>query len=339
MLPTSGPYTARLLSLDLSSNRLTEIPDAFCKGMGGSLETLDLSSNSLSALPSSIARLTRLKSLSVRENLLTGDLLHLPCSNMLHTLMLGRNKLESIEMNDSFLASAVQLSVLDLSENKLKSLPEGIGALRSLKTLDASMNQHVTIPVGLGYIASLTRVAIEGNMLRAIRPAIRNAGAEKIKAYLRSRGPPHPQLPETALVGGGSDHEASERIDATLENIVSRSRRAHESGVLDCSGLNAPIFSLLSDPNNDAYCAIEQALTRSGASIFEIRLNANSLEGKLPDPFVRILLLSQQLQKLSVSNNCLSELSPVLSEASLVEISCEKNKISTKSLADTLCLN
>ena len=48
---------------------------------------------------------------------------------MLHTLMLGRNKLESIEMNDSFLASAVQLSVLDLSENKLNSLPEGVGAL------------------------------------------------------------------------------------------------------------------------------------------------------------------------------------------------------------------
>jgi Leucine-rich repeat (LRR) protein len=348
-LPVRGPYTAQLLSLDLSSNRLTDLPDAFCAGVGASLESLDLSDNMLTQFPPSIVELVRLQTLAARGNALTGNLSFLPRSEALHTLMLGRNKLQSIGVDDAFLASLVQLSVLDLSENKIRELPEGMGALGRLKTLDVSMNRLSTIPIGLGYIASLTRIALEGNMLRAIRPGIRNAGGEKLKAYLRSRGPPHPRLPEAALVGGsygggggngnsngngnGSGGSATALL---LASIVARSRSAHGSGVLDYSDLNLPVSAVLADPHNDAFAAIEQALLRSNGGIHTLRMNQNTLSGELPAAFAQMISHADELHTLCLDDNALSALSPALSTASLSEITCAENEITAGALSNML---
>jgi Leucine-rich repeat (LRR) protein len=57
----------------------------------------------------------------------------------------------------------------------------------NLKTLKISNNNLGNINPKLSLLDSLVRINIEGNPLRSIKPAIRNAGAIELKKYLKMR--------------------------------------------------------------------------------------------------------------------------------------------------------
>ena len=106
-----------------------------------------------------------------------------PASAKLDGLLLAYNQLTDIQN----LERAPQITVLDLHNNKLSKLPESVSHLYNLKTLTISNNNLSDIDPKISLIDSLVRIAIEGNPLRSIKPAMRNAGANELKEFLKMR--------------------------------------------------------------------------------------------------------------------------------------------------------
>lgn len=79
------------------------------------------------------------------------------------------------------------LSVLDLKNNKLKTLSPHIYHMKSLKTLDLTNNDLTDIPNCIGFMDSLVRLAVEGNILTRIRSDVRTQGSMEIKRFLKTR--------------------------------------------------------------------------------------------------------------------------------------------------------
>jgi Leucine-rich repeat (LRR) protein len=82
------------------------------------------------------------------------------------------------------------MTVLILSNNKIRKLDENIICLRQLKTLDIGNNDLQDIPSAIGFITSLVRINLEGNPLKCIRSNIKQGGAEVLKKYLKQRVDP-----------------------------------------------------------------------------------------------------------------------------------------------------
>ena len=57
----------------------------------------------------------------------------------------------------------------------------------NLKTLKISNNNLSNINPKISLIDSLVRIALEGNPLRSLKPAVRNSGAVELKKYLKMR--------------------------------------------------------------------------------------------------------------------------------------------------------
>ena len=77
--------------------------------------------------------------------------------------------------------------MIDLHNNKLSTLPESVLKLTNLKTFKVSNNNLNEINPRIALIEELVRINIEGNPLRSIKPAMRNAGAMQLKKYLKMR--------------------------------------------------------------------------------------------------------------------------------------------------------
>jgi hypothetical protein len=89
-----------------------------------------------------------------------------------------------------------ELQSLDLSDNKLQSLPDSIQFARNLQFLSLDNNSFREIPSVLGILPSLKTLMIQGNPQRLIRTNIIAQGSVKIIQYLRERHssttPPQP---------------------------------------------------------------------------------------------------------------------------------------------------
>lgn len=56
--------------------------------------------------------------------------------------------------------------------------------MHELKTLGIANNDLSDLDPHLGNMVNLVRISIEGNPLRSIKPAMRDAGAAQLKKYL-----------------------------------------------------------------------------------------------------------------------------------------------------------
>jgi Leucine-rich repeat (LRR) protein len=149
------------------------------------LTLLELFENQLVDVPTNaLGPLTALTFLDLRGNALT-QLPILPANGVLDTLILSDNELTHLEGGG--IAKCVQLTVLNLRQNRLSRLNAVDLAALPLKTLDLSNNELSDLPGELGRIASLTRIALEGNPLRRIRRGLLDQGTEALKRFLRSR--------------------------------------------------------------------------------------------------------------------------------------------------------
>ncbi|XP_037595677.1 leucine-rich repeat-containing protein 40 isoform X4 [Cebus imitator] len=195
---------SNLEDLDLSNNRLTTVPASFSSL--SSLVRLNLSSNQLKSLPAEINRMKRLKHLDCNSNLLETippelagmeslEMLYLrrnklrflpefPSCSLLKELHIGENQIEMLEAEH--LKHLNSILVLDLRDNKLKSVPDEIILLHSLERLDLSNNDISSLPYSLGNLR-LKFLALEGNPLRTIRREIINKGTQEVLKYLRSK--------------------------------------------------------------------------------------------------------------------------------------------------------
>jgi len=129
-----------LRTLDLSSNRITVVPDFNIK----TLELLDLEDNLISTVPD-FSSLPNLETLNLYKNRLKEipDFSHLP---KLEELFLSKNKLTEIPR----FTHLVSLGSLDLSDNKLTKLPD-LSHLTALSPPDIRKNRFVKIPDGFTY--------------------------------------------------------------------------------------------------------------------------------------------------------------------------------------------
>uniref|UniRef100_A0A8B9KAD7 Leucine-rich repeat-containing protein 40 n=1 Tax=Astyanax mexicanus TaxID=7994 RepID=A0A8B9KAD7_ASTMX len=153
-----------LVKLNLSFNSLKSLPSAISEMKN--LRMLDCSRNQLESVPPVLAQMASLEQLYLRHNKLR-FLPELPSCKTLKELHCGNNQIEVLEA--AHLKHLSALSVLELRDNKVKSLPEEITLLQGLQRLDLTNNDLSSIPCGLGNLPKLTSLTLEGNPLRTIR--------------------------------------------------------------------------------------------------------------------------------------------------------------------------
>lgn len=204
VIPEGFEQLSSLEDLDLSNNCLTTISAGFSSL--SSLVRINLSSNHLKSLPAEISRMKKLRHLDCSSNLLESippelagmeslELLYLrrnklrflpefPSCKLLKELHVGENQIEMLAADH--LKHLSSILVLELRDNKLKSVPDEISLLRSLERLDLSNNDISSLPYSLGNL-HLKFLALEGNPLRTIRREIINKGTQEVLKYLRSK--------------------------------------------------------------------------------------------------------------------------------------------------------
>lgn len=109
--------------------------------------------------------------------------INIPIIKNLDSLILGYNRLTSMEN----LRNALNLTVLDINNNKIENFPPDILLLNKLKTLNIQNNSINDIPSLLALNSNLVRLNIEGNPLRKLNSKLRSSYAEQIKIYLKTR--------------------------------------------------------------------------------------------------------------------------------------------------------
>uniref|UniRef100_A0A250XZI4 Leucine-rich repeat-containing protein 40 n=1 Tax=Castor canadensis TaxID=51338 RepID=A0A250XZI4_CASCN len=107
-----------------------------------------------------------------------------PSCRLLKELHVGENQIE--KLGAEHLKHLNSILVLDLRDNKLKSVPDEISLLQSLERLDLSNNDISSLPCSLGNL-HLKFLALEGNPLRTIRREIIAKGTQEVLKYLRSK--------------------------------------------------------------------------------------------------------------------------------------------------------
>ncbi|XP_062993574.1 leucine-rich repeat-containing protein 40 isoform X2 [Elgaria multicarinata webbii] len=199
-IPTSFAFLTNLVRLNLACNQLRSLP-AEISAMK-SLKQLDCTKNYLEKIPPELANMVSLEQLYLRRNKLC-YLPDFPSCISLKELHVGENQIEVLRAEH--LKHLNSLCVLELRDNKLKSLPDEITILQGLERLDLSNNDISSLPCKLGNLSQLNFLALEGNPLRTIRRDVLQKGTQEILKYLRSKIQdddlisPNGELPVTAM--------------------------------------------------------------------------------------------------------------------------------------------
>uniref|UniRef100_A0A8C9QET9 Leucine-rich repeat-containing protein 40 n=1 Tax=Spermophilus dauricus TaxID=99837 RepID=A0A8C9QET9_SPEDA len=321
-IPEGFEQLSNLEDLDLSSNRLSTVPVSFSSL--SSLIRLNLSSNQLKSLPAEISKMKRLKHLDCNSNLLETippelagmeslELLYLrrnklrvlpelPSCRLLKELHVGENQIEML--GAEHLKHLNSILVLDLRDNKLKSIPDEITLLQSLERLDLSNNDISSLPCSLGNL-HLKFLALEGNPLRTIRREIINKGTQEVLKYLRSKikddGPSQDSVTETAMT-----LPSESRVN--MHAIVALK-------ILDYSDKQAPFIpdevfdavknNIITSVNfsKNQLCEIPKRIIELKEMVSDVNLSFNKLS------FISLeLCMLQKLTFLDLRNNFLSSL-------------------------------
>ncbi|XP_039694496.1 leucine-rich repeat-containing protein 40 isoform X2 [Pteropus medius] len=321
-IPEGFEQLFNLEDLDLSNNRLTTIPASFSLS---SLVRLNLSSNQLKSLPAEISGMKRLKHLDCNSNLLETippelagmeslELLYLrrnklrflpefPSCKLLKELHVGENQIEMLEAEH--LKHLTSILVLDLRDNKLKSVPEEITLLQSLERLDLSNNDISSLPCSLGKL-HLKFLALEGNPIRTIRREIINKGTQEVLKYLRSKikdnGPNQSDsIMETAMT---LPSESRVNIHAiTTLKILDYSDK--QTTLIPDEVFDAVKSNIITSINfsKNELCEIPKRIVELKEMVSDVNLSFNKLS------FISVeLCVLQKLTFLDLRNNFLSSL-------------------------------
>ncbi len=153
------PEIARLKGLkglDLSGNELASLP-AFLSELP-ELELLDLRSNHLKAIPPWVVSMPKLRKLYLSDNQI-GSVQRLPPG--LEELYLSQNQLQALPSLPS------HLRLLHLADNRLESLDE-LSSLTRLEELNVSNNRLQSLPVAFSKLDRLQTLIAKNNRLREL---------------------------------------------------------------------------------------------------------------------------------------------------------------------------
>jgi len=159
--PTSG-FPTTLQSLTVSGLRLARVDSRMLKLRG--LVSLDLSNNEITSLPDGLGDLAGLRELNLGGNQLTSlprSLCTGSLSSSLKLLNVTENKIVLLPNYSCYLR---QLVTLDVSKNQLKLLPPSLGKLVNLKHLHASGNNLRVLPGSFSSLR-LDTLELSGNDL------------------------------------------------------------------------------------------------------------------------------------------------------------------------------
>ena len=153
-----------LTELDVSYNQIRSISEYTLQNTP-SLEALSLSHNEFTTLPD-LRYLTKLRSLSLSHNSIEAVVDPILPSS-LKILSLRGNRIKSI---DTVFFELYQLEKLDLSENMLRSLPQGWARdIEELKYLNLQSNQFATIgDMMVSSLTALNGLYIKDNVVKTI---------------------------------------------------------------------------------------------------------------------------------------------------------------------------
>ena len=161
--PRRLPYMSSLREVDLSSNRIVEMP--FDIGELHKLRILNLSYNFLASLPPSIGDLVILRTLNVSHNVLEclpdqiGEL------KRLEEAILLDNSLTTLP---STIGKCISLKYMDASENMIEELPAEMGTLENLEDLNVSLNVLSELSPELGGCINLRKLDLRGNDITSV---------------------------------------------------------------------------------------------------------------------------------------------------------------------------
>ena len=200
-LPKSLAQLTELQVLNLSNNLLATLPEWL--GQLTQLQSLDLSYNQLMILPESLGQLTNLQSLNLYHNSLVelpnslGNLgrLGLPYDDIVPLSHPGPEG--EILYKDPFNGHRGNPG-LELSVNKLRTIPETLGYLTELVSLDLSYNQLIELPDTIGLLFKLDNFNLSHNQLRDLPSSFERFTLVKIDLY---NNPFNPELAEAYKQG------------------------------------------------------------------------------------------------------------------------------------------
>lgn len=150
-----------VVELNLSGNALEgNFPNAILNLTN--LQKLDLSANKISGSVPNLNSLFSLTYLNLSENSLSGDASGIIQSNVLQSLLLGKNNFSLSSTN--FLSGLSKLENLDLSNFNLNAIPSEINGLSYLKNVNLS-NNTISNFSALNGMSSLQEINISNNNL------------------------------------------------------------------------------------------------------------------------------------------------------------------------------
>lgn len=322
-LPEQGWACRRLRRLDISHNALgPSLPRVLRDCCDCALREISVAGNALRDVgnlfnvPEGHGWRSCLVLLDLSNNQL-GPGLELAPMRSLDTLNIASNRLSSLELGDG---PFPQLGNVLAGSNLLENFPHGLlpSSAPRLATIDLSNNSLTSLPAELGLNQALKRVALEGNTLRSIRPDLLRGGAEKLKAYLRSRLQGVEGEEVKSLSAQDNPEELAESLSVDL-------RTAAASGELALDGRGLPALPPLPSglrilrlsANSLSSASLHKALSRGNSDalgeavrILDLSRNVCGTDG-CDWAFIPWLLRSMpMLQDLNLSFNQLTVLGP-----------------------------
>ena len=185
VLPTAINTLTTLTSLNIADNQIEALPDLSALG----LRTLDASNNSIRRLPAQLAGLVESAQVGLANNPLDPPLLQIAMQGkgslvaylraQLKIQKAVRDNASTLSLSGkhlSFLPDEIcelsQLGSLDLSDNELEQLPNGIGMLENLTVLSLRNNRLAFLPPALFQLSKLRELDVSNNLVSTLSPAL-----------------------------------------------------------------------------------------------------------------------------------------------------------------------
>ncbi|KAH8034866.1 hypothetical protein HPB51_003153 [Rhipicephalus microplus] len=304
-----------------------------------------LNDNALTSLPDTIGNLHHLTKLNIRQALhfafcvvclYRNKLQRLPDSfyqlKELRQLLAHHN--EMAELGDD-VGNLSLLELVDLSHNKLSSLPAMIGflsrAANAWSGSTLSNNNLASLPYELGTLAHLKGLGVEGNPLRAIRRDIVKRGTVHLLKWLQDRLGESPEgAARKRLSGGACLNDGSDLIES-IEKFALKTTHALELSKRSLHDVPEEIFKMAAecdantiDLSKNALESVPKGLEAACPVMTELNLSFNKLAA-LPG----FLCLATKLTFLDLRNNQLNDLPGEMSMLSHVrEVNLSFNRFS-----------